>query len=106
MIVRTWMAYAEPANVRAYREHLTAFVLPALNKLPGFLGLELCQAERGDRTELLVVSRWQSMEAIRAFTGSKTDRAVVDPGAKAVLAEYDDFASHYEVTLEAPGAGL
>jgi hypothetical protein len=46
------------------------------------------------------------MDAIRAFTGPKADRAVVDPGAKAVLAEYDDFASHYEVTLEAPGAGL
>jgi len=106
MVVRTWMAYAEPGNVRAYREHLTAFVLPALNKLPGFLGLELCQAERGDRTELLVISRWQSMAAVAAFAGPKPDRAVVEPGARAVLAEYDDFASHYEVTLDAPGGGL
>jgi heme-degrading monooxygenase HmoA len=106
MVVRTWMAYAEPGNVRAYREHLTAFVIPALNKQPGFLGLELCQAERGDRTELLVISRWQSMAAVAAFAGPKPERAVVEPGARAVLAEYDDFASHYEVTLDAPGAGL
>ena len=106
MIVRTWMAYAKPENVRAYRDHLTAFVLPQLSKLKGFLGLDLCQAERGDRTELLVISRWQSMDAIHAFAGPKADRAVIEPGARAVLAEYDDFASHYEVTLEAPGAGL
>ena len=81
MIVRTWMAYAKPGNARAYREHLTAFVLPELNKLDGFLGLELCQAERGDRMELLVISRWQSMDAIKAFAGPKPDRAVVEPGA-------------------------
>ena len=104
MIVRTWMAYAKPENARAYRDHLTGHVLPSLNKLKGFLGLDLWQAERGDRVELLVISRWASMDAIKAFAGPNPDRAVVEPGAKAVLAEYDDFVSHYEVTLEATGA--
>ena len=28
-------------------------------------------------------------------------QAVIDPGAKAILSEFDDFASHYEVLLEA-----
>jgi len=98
------MAYAKPENARAYRDHLTGHVLPALHKLPGFLGLDLCQAPRGDRVELLVISRWESMDAVKAFAGPNPDRAVVEPGAKAVLAEYDDFVSHYEVTLEATGA--
>lgn len=104
MIVRTWMAYAKPENARAYREHLTAFVIPRLQKLSGFHGLELCQAQRGDRVELFVISRWQSMDAVKAFAGPKPDRAVVEPGAKAVLEEYDEFVFHYEVILEAPGA--
>ena len=103
-IVRTWMAYAEPEHASAYRDHLAASVLPALRKLPGFLGLDLCQAPRGDRVELLVISRWVSMDAIKAFAGPNPERAVVEPGAKAVLAEYDDFVSHYEVTLEANGS--
>jgi heme-degrading monooxygenase HmoA len=98
------MAYARPEKARVYRDHLSGVVLPKLRKLPGFLGLELCEASRGDQVELLVVSRWQSMEAINAFAGPNPDRAVVDPGAKAVLAEYDDFVTHYEVTLEAMGA--
>jgi len=98
------MAYATPEKARAYREHLAGVVLPGLRKLRGFLGLELCEVARGDRVELLVVSRWQSMEAVKAFAGPDPDRAVVDPGAKAVLAEYDDFVTHYEVTLEAMGA--
>ncbi len=29
---------------------------------------------------------------------------MVEPGAKAVLAEYDEFVTNYEVTLEAMGA--
>ena len=28
---------------------------------------------------------------------------MVEPGAKAVLEEYDDVVIHYEVALEAPG---
>ena len=104
MIVRTWMAYAKPENARAYRDHLTAHVIPKLQKLPGFHGLELCSAQRGDRVELLVISRWQSLDAIKAFAGPKPERAVVEPGARAVLEEYDDVVFHYEVSLDAPGA--
>jgi heme-degrading monooxygenase HmoA len=97
------MAYARPEKARSYRDHLAGVVLPGLKKLPGFLGLDLCEAVRGDQVELLVISRWQSMEAVKAFAGPDPNRAVVDPGAKAVLAEYDDFVTHYEVTLEAMG---
>jgi heme-degrading monooxygenase HmoA len=97
------MAYVKPEKARAYRDYLAAVVLPELRKFPGFLGLELCEAPREDQVELLVISRWQSMESIKAFAGAKPDRAVVEPGAKAVLAEYDDFVTHYEVTLEAMG---
>jgi heme-degrading monooxygenase HmoA len=63
MIVRTWVAYARPGNARAYREHLKGTVLPQLRKIPGFQGLSVCQAERGDRVEILVISRWASMGA-------------------------------------------
>jgi heme-degrading monooxygenase HmoA len=101
MIVRTWVAFARPGNARAYREHLKGDVLPQLRKIPGFIGLSLCEAERGDRVELLVISRWQSMDAIKAFAGPKPEKAVIEPAARTVLSEFDDFATHYEVLLEA-----
>ena len=37
------------------------------------------------------------MDAIRRFAGEDAERAVVEPEAQAVLAEYDDFVRHYEV---------
>ena len=104
MIVRTWMAYAKPENARAYRDHLANTVLPRLQKVPGFLGLELCQArQRGDRVELFVISRWESMDAVKAFAGPQPDKAVVEPTAKAFLEDFDDVAFLYEVMLHTPG---
>jgi len=78
-------------------------VLPQLRALPGFLGITLMQAERGDSVEIVVSSRLESMAAIRAFSGLASEAAVVEPAARAVLVAFDDFVSHYEVTLEAGG---
>jgi heme-degrading monooxygenase HmoA len=100
MIVRMWRAVATGENAPAYRAHLERAVLPELRRLPGFLGLSLGQAGCGDRVELVVMSRWTSMDAIKAFAGSDPERAVVEPGARAVLIELDDFVTHYDVTLD------
>src|SRR5262245_43779905 len=102
-IVRTWKAYATPEKVRAYREHLASGVLPELRKLQGFQGLDLCETPKGGRIKLLVISRWESIEAIKAFAGADPHRAVVEPGAKAMLAQYDEFVTNYEVTLDGWG---
>jgi heme-degrading monooxygenase HmoA len=76
-------------------------VLPQLRALPGFLGISLMQAQRGDRVEIVVSSRWDSMGAIRAFAGPAPEQAVVEPAAREVLVEFDDVVSHYDVVLEA-----
>jgi hypothetical protein len=43
------------------------------------------------------------MEAIRAFAGDEPERAVVEPGARAVLAFFDSTVRHYEVLAAPPG---
>jgi heme-degrading monooxygenase HmoA len=101
MIVRVWRAVATPGRAPAYCEHLEQAVLPQLRALPGFLGVTLMQTDRGDRVEMVVSSRWETMAAIRAFAGSAPEQAVVEPAARAVLLEFDDFVTHYAVMLEA-----
>src|SRR5262245_29523752 len=101
MILRVWRAEATVENAPAYRRHLETSVLPELKQLAGFEGLKLCQRPRQDGVEVLVMTQWQSMDAIKAFAGSEPEQAVVEPAAKAVLTQFDDFVSHYDVTLEA-----
>jgi hypothetical protein len=100
MIVRVWRAHATPANVPAYREHLRTHVVPTLRSLGGFISADLMERADGDLVELVVSTRWQSLRSVREFAGDTFEKAVVAPGAKAVLASFDEDVTHYEITLE------
>jgi hypothetical protein len=41
--------------------------------------------ELDDKVEFLVLTRWQSLAAIRAFAGADIEKAVVEPNAVAAL---------------------
>jgi heme-degrading monooxygenase HmoA len=97
MIIREWRGRASPDRADAYPEHFRRTVLPELRGVPGFLGAMLCHGEQAGRIEYLVLTRWQSMEAIRAFAGAEPGKAVVEPGAAAALVDFDEFVRHYEV---------
>jgi heme-degrading monooxygenase HmoA len=97
MIIREWRGRASRSGSDAYPAHFRSAVVPELRKIPGFLGACLSQRQRGDQVEFLVLTRWQSMDAIRLFAGSAVDKAVVEPGAVAALIDFDDSVQHYEV---------
>jgi heme-degrading monooxygenase HmoA len=80
MIIREWRGRASEPRAAAYPKHFREAVAPALRKVPGFLRADLSRRRIGDRIEFLVLTRWQSMDAIRAFAGATVDRAVVEPG--------------------------
>jgi len=44
-----------------------------------------------------VLTRWRSMDAIRAFAGKDVEQAVVEPAAVAALIEFDSRVRHYGV---------
>jgi heme-degrading monooxygenase HmoA len=87
-------------NADAYPRHFRENVVPELRKLAGFLGADLSRRQLGDQIEFLVLTRWQSMDAIRGFAGADTERAVVEPAAIAVLVEFDSAVHHYVVIEE------
>ena len=68
--------------------------------VPGFAGAQLGRRQLGDKIEFLVLTRWRSMDAIRAFAGKAVEQAVVEPGAVAALIEFDSRVRHYEVVEE------
>ena len=97
MIIREWRGRASPLRAEAYPKHFREKVVPELRHLPGFIGADLSQRQLDDKVEFLVLTRWQSMDAIRAFAGADVENAVVEPGAVAALIEYDTSVRHYEV---------
>lgn len=97
MMIREWRGRADPARVEAYAEHFLNHVLPELRRIPGFLGATLSRRRREHDVEYLVLTRWRSIDAIRAFAGADPERAVVEPGAIAALVDFDDRVQHYEI---------
>jgi len=47
--------------------------------------------------ELVVLTLWESMEAVRKFAGKEPEKAVVEPEARAVLTSFDDSVTHFEI---------
>jgi heme-degrading monooxygenase HmoA len=79
MITRVWRGYAPLANPSAYAAHFRDAVLPALRGIAGFRGASLLRHDRPDEVEFMVLTRWDSMAAVRAFAGEDPERAVVEP---------------------------
>jgi heme-degrading monooxygenase HmoA len=97
MILREWRGRASPDNTEAYLKHFRTNVVSELRDVPGFLGAHLSSRQHGGLVEFLVLTRWESLDAIRAFAGDDITRAVVEPGAVAALVEYDSRVQHYDV---------
>ena len=97
MIVRIWRGQATIENADVYLRHVTETVFPSLAGIRGHRGAYLLQREAAGRVEFLAVTLWESLEAVRAFAGDDVECAVVEPKARAVLAEFDSFVRHYDV---------
>ena len=105
MIARIWSAQTTPAQAPAYAAHLRHHVLPELKGLDGYAGALLLQREAPEGVEVLVITWWRSLAAIRGFAGADLERAVVADEARVLLKQFDRRVRHYEVVVEdGPGS--
>ncbi len=97
MILRMWKARSTTSRTEAYIHHATEVVFPKLRAIEGHRGEYLLRREVEDGVELVVLTLWESMEAVRRFTGPEPTKAVVEPEARAVLTNLDEYVTHFEV---------
>ena len=102
MVVRAWRGYGAVAEAQAYPKHLLQTVRPKLEEIDGFRGLYLLRHRDAEQIEYLVLTLWDSMDAVRSFAGDQPEVAVMEPEARAVLVRFDDTVRHYEVLAD-PG---
>ena len=92
-----WRARSTASGAADYVRHATTKVLPKIRAIEGHRGDYLLRREVEDGTELVVLTLWESMEAVRRFAGPDQDKAVVEPEAQAVLTSFHDYVTHFEV---------
>ena len=103
MIARMWRGSAIPEKANDYEEHLQRSVLPELHRIDGFRGVYLLRQDLPDEVEFVVLTLWESMEAIRKFAGENPEAAVVAPAAQILFREYDLMVKHYEIVVHPAG---
>ena len=101
MIERVWTARTTRDGAIKYADHFRRAVLPELSAIAGYQGARLLERELNGGIEIVVVTRWQTLDAIRAFAGDELDRAVVHDEAAALFSDYDRKVRHYGVVQEA-----
>ena len=97
MIARHWKGLAKPGEAENYVNHLRTETFPKLSEINGFIEASILRREVDRGTEFLILTIWESMEAIERFAGATADVAVVPVVAQAMMIEYDGNVSHYEI---------
>jgi heme-degrading monooxygenase HmoA len=97
MIIRKWRGRALRSNSAAYAGHFRDNVAPQLGQTPGFIGASLGQRLTDETVEFLVLTRWESLEAIENFAGKDIGKAIVEPAAVEALIDFDATVQHFEI---------
>jgi uncharacterized protein len=97
LILRMWRARSTVDKSGEYVQHATKKVFPTLRAIEGHRGAYLLRRAVDGAIELIVLTLWESMEAVRKFAGEEPEKAVVEPEARAVLTAFDESVTHFEV---------
>jgi heme-degrading monooxygenase HmoA len=100
MIARTWRGATKAEDADAYLEYLHQTGLAEYRKTEGNRGVLGLRRIVNDRAEFLLISLWDSKEAIRQFAGDDIEKAVFYPEDERFLVERDNHVSHYEVVFD------
>jgi heme-degrading monooxygenase HmoA len=97
MISRHWKGIAKPGEAENYINHLRTETFPKLSEISGFIEASILKRAVAQGTEFLIITVWESIEAIERFAGAPADIAVVPEVAQAMMIEYDKNVGHYEI---------
>ena len=101
MVERLWSARTTRDGAAAYLEYFQRVVMPELAAVDGYRAVRLLQRDLGaNAIEIVVVTAWESLAAIRGFAGDDIERAVVHDEAAALFTDYDRTVQHFEVVLD------
>jgi uncharacterized protein len=97
LILRMWRARSTVDKSGEYVQHATKKVFPTLGAIEGHRGAYLLRRAVDGAIELVVLTLWESMEAVRKFAGKEPEKAVVEAEARAALTSFDESVPHFEI---------
>ena len=100
MIARMWRGAVRSGDADAYTRYMETTGIPGYAATPGNRGVWMLRRDTAERTEIVMFTLWDSLEAIKAFAGDDYETAVFYPEDAWFLVERDLEATHYVVAAE------
>jgi len=97
MIARVWRGAVLRGDGGAYAAYMRETGIAAYSATPGNRGAWMLRRDIGERTEFVMFTLWESLDAVKAFAGEDYERAVFYPEDDRFLVERDVVVTHYEV---------
>ncbi len=97
LIARVWRGRTPAAKADAYYEILQQTGLKEYQATAGNQGVRVLRRMDGDEAEFVLISFWESEEAIRRFAGDDIERAFYYPEDDDFLLTFEPTVIHYEV---------
>jgi len=100
VIARIWHGWTSPDNADAYEDFLRTRMFRSIHRVPGYLGAEMLRSDGADEVAFVTITRFESLEAVKAFAGEDYEQAVVEPQARQLLSHFDERSEHYDVVID------
>lgn len=97
MIMRMWRGRVPAEKSDAYLAFLHTSGFPDYRGTPGNLGGYAFRRTVNGEAEFVLVTFWDSIEAIKRFAGDNYDRAHYYPEDADFLLDFEPTVKHYEV---------
>jgi heme-degrading monooxygenase HmoA len=96
-IARIWRGRTLLSKADEYEAYLNRSGISKIRATPGNLGAYMLRRTENGKAEFVVISLWESVEAIRKFAGPDYQKAVILPKDREYLLEVEPNVLHYEI---------
>jgi heme-degrading monooxygenase HmoA len=97
MIARTWHGVTPAAKADDYLRLMLTVAVPDYQAIPGNRGVYVLRRIEGEMAHFLLLTLWDSAEAIRQFAGMEMEVAKYYDFDAAYLLELEPTVTHYDV---------
>jgi len=99
MIARTWHGVTKASKADEYLDYLNKTGVPEYRSTKGNLGVYVLRRFEGNQAHFLLLTMWESEDAIKGFAGSDIEKAKYYPEDEEFLLELEPTVTHYDVML-------
>jgi heme-degrading monooxygenase HmoA len=103
MIARIWRGATLAGDADSYLDYLQHTGFAAYRATPGNHATFALRRVVDGRAELLLLTLWDSHEAIQTFAGPDAGRAVFYPEDDRFLVQREEFVEHFDVVFASSG---